>query len=348
MKVIFKNLVRKNVLALAPYSSARDEFTEVADVYIDANENPYNWDYNRYPDPYQQTLKNAISEWKNVPAENLFLGNGSDEIIDLLIRGFCEPQIDQILTFNPSYGMYNVSADINHVAVRTFPLDENFEFDRDEFIRKIEPNDKLIFICSPNNPSGNTYSNEDIISICNRFSGLVVVDEAYIDFADTRSMVSYIRQIPNLVVMQTLSKAMGAAGIRLGIGFMDIELVTILNKIKPPYNINEASQKIALSIVKNRKEKMAQVSEILNERAKVTDQISHYKFVKKVFPTEANFVLVRVDDADHLYRYLLSKGIVARNRNKQFRCEGCIRFTIGTPSENQVLMNALNEYQNQN
>ena len=346
MKEKLKNLVRKNVLALAPYSSARDEFTEVAEVYIDANENPYNWDYNRYPDPYQSNLKSAISEWKNVPAENWFLGNGSDEIIDLLIRGFCEPQKESILTLSPSYGMYKVSADINNVEVRTFPLDEDFGFDTETLINQFVPSDKLLFICSPNNPSGNTYTNDTILKLCRSFAGLVVVDEAYIDFADTQSMASFVQTTPNLAVLPTLSKAMGAAGIRLGIGIMDQDLITILNKIKPPYNINEASQKIALSIVKNRIEKLKQVSEILDERSKLISKISAYQFVKKVFPTEANFVLVKVDNADHLYNYLLSKGIVARNRTRQFRCEGCIRFTIGTPVENQILLKALDEFKN--
>jgi len=345
MKDLLKNIVRKNVLELSPYSSARDEFTEVADIYIDANENPYNWDYNRYPDPYQNELKKAISKWKEVDVKQLFLGNGSDEIIDLLIRAFCEPKVDSIFTLNPSYGMYKVSADINNVEVRSFPLDEDFEFDTSAFLSAIRPSDKLIFICSPNNPSGNAYQNDQILSICQHFQGLVVVDEAYIDFAETQSMANYIPKVSNLVVMQTLSKAMGAAGIRLGIGIMDPEIVSILNKIKPPYNINEASQKIALSIVKNREEKFRQVNQILSERSRICTLLPKFSFVKKVFPTQANFILVRVDDADDLYHFLLKKGIVARNRNKQFRCKGCIRFTIGTPDENIKLVEALNEYE---
>ncbi len=345
---MLEKLVRKNVLALQPYSSARDEFTSEAEIFIDANENPHNWMYNRYPDPYQKKLKSAISEWKHVDVNNIFLGSGSDEIIDLLIRAFCEPKEENIVVLNPSYGMYKVSADINNVGVKYFSLDKNFCFKANELLDSIAENDKIIFICSPNNPSGNLVNNETILNICENFTGLVVVDEAYIDFADTPGMIDMVSKIPNLVVMQTLSKAMGAAGLRLGMGFMNEFLVKILNKIKPPYNINTGTQEVAYNLVVNRSKKSYQIETIKSERKKLADQFQKLNFVKEVFPSDANFILVQVKNADHLYNYLLDNGIVARNRNKQFRCEGCIRFTIGTPEENLKLIESLYKYQDKN
>ncbi len=346
MDINLSDLVRENVLRLKPYSSARDEHTDVADIYLDANENPFNWAYNRYPDPYQRTLKNAISQWKKVKADHIFIGNGSDEIIDLLIRAFCEPYKDQIVTIHPSYGMYTVSADINNVNVRYFPLDENFTFDSEKLVKYLQPNDKILFLCSPNNPSGNCIDPAIILHICKSFRGLVVVDEAYIDFAATESMLNYIYRIPNLIVMQTLSKAIGAAGIRLGMAFMDPYIVGILNKIKPPYNINSATQNIALERISDLKVIDTQIKQIIQGRTKMNDCLESLPFVQKVFPSEANFILVKVDDPDDLYKYLLTKGIVVRNRNKQYRCEGCLRLTIGTTDEMESLTKALFSYQN--
>lgn len=346
MDINLSDLVRENVLRLKPYSSARDEHTDVADIYLDANENPFNWAYNRYPDPYQRTLKNVISQWKKVKADYIFIGHGSDEIIDLLIRAFCEPYKDQIVTIHPSYGMYTVSADINNVNVRYFPLDENFTFDSEKLVKYLQPNDKILFFCSPNNPSGNCIDPAIILQICKSFRGLVVVDEAYIDFAATESMLNYIYRIPNLIVMQTLSKAIGAAGIRLGMAFMDPYIVGILNKIKPPYNINSATQKIALERISDLKAIDAQIKQIIQGRTKMNDYLLSLPFVRKVFPSEANFILVKVDDPDDLYKYLLTRGIVVRNRNKQYRCEGCLRLTIGTPEEMESLAKALFNYQN--
>lgn len=342
---MLEKLVRKNVLALQPYSSARDEFTDEAEIYIDANENPYNWKYNRYPDPYQKKLKAVISIWKNIKEKNIFIGNGSDEVIDLFIRAFCEPNIDQVLALQPSYGMYKVSADINNVGVRYFPLDENFCFDPKQLLASITENIKIIFICSPNNPSGNVVEKESIIQICEKFGGLVIVDEAYIDFAEQPGMIGLISEYSNLVVIQTLSKAMGAAGIRLGMGFMNEYLVKILNKIKPPYNVNTATQEIAFDLIVNRSNKVYQIQSILKERYLLNNELQKLNFVVKVFPSDANFILAKVTDADHLYNYLLSKSIVTRNRNNQFRCEGCIRFTIGTQDENLKLIQSLHEYQ---
>ncbi|MBK8519106.1 MAG: histidinol-phosphate transaminase [Saprospiraceae bacterium] len=342
---MLEKLVRKNVLELHPYSSARDEFMSVAEIYLDANENPNNWEYNRYPDPYQQKLKAAIGEWRKIETKNIFIGNGSDEIIDLIIRAFCEPGIDSIVTLNPSYGMYKVSADINNINFRYFPLDENFNFSPIQLLDFIKPNDKIIFICSPNNPSGNIFDKVNIVTICKKFNGLVIVDEAYIDFAEEAGMLSEIGELDNLIVVQTLSKAMGAAGIRLGMAFMNDYIVKILNKIKPPYNVNTATQKIALELVKNKASKLDQVQSILIERQKLDSELKKLTFVIKVFPSQANFILARVTKADHLYNYLLGMGIVVRNRNKQFRCEECIRFTIGTEIEIERLINALHHYQ---
>jgi histidinol-phosphate aminotransferase len=346
MDKILSDLVRENVLRLKPYSSARDEHTDLANIHLDANENPFNWAYNRYPDPYQRALKEAISQWKGIKADHIFIGNGSDEIIDLLIRAFCEPNKDQIVTIHPSYGMYTVSADINNVNVRYFPLDENFTFEYEHLIPYLQPDDKILFLCSPNNPSGNCIEPSAIVKICNSFNGLVLVDEAYIDFAATESMLNYIDRIPNLIVMQTLSKAIGAAGIRLGMAFMDPYIVGILNKIKPPYNINSATQNIALERISDLKAIDAQIKQIIQGRTKMNDCLESLPFVQKVFPSEANFILVKVDDPDDLYRYLLTKGIVVRNRNKQYRCEGCLRLTIGTPEEMDSLAKALISYQN--
>ena len=344
MDINLSDLVRENVLRLKPYSSARDEHTDVADIYLDANENPFNWAYNRYPDPYQRTLKNAISQWKKVKADHIFIGNGSDEIIDLLIRAFCGPNKDQIVTIHPSYGMYTVSADINNVNVRYFPLDENFTFDSEKLVKYLQSHDKILFLCSPNNPSGNCIDPAIILHICKSFRGLVVVDEAYIDFAATESMLNYIYRIPNLIVMQTLSKAIGAAGIRLGMAFMDPFIVGILNKIKPPYNINSATQKIALERISDLKVIDTQIKQIIQGRTKMNDYLQSLPFVRKVFPSEANFILV--DDPDDLYKYLLTRGIVVRDRNKQYRCEGCLRLTIGTTDEMESLAKALFSYQN--
>jgi len=243
------NLVRPNVAALTPYSSARDEFTSEAKIFLDANENPYNWAYNRYPDPYQSRLKEVIGEWRGIDTRHIFIGNGSDEIIDLLIRAFCEPKVDSILTVRPSYGMYKVSADINDVQIKYHDLDGKFGLNMDSYLESIDTQTKILFLCSPNNPSGNCISIENLSYICQSFYGLVVVDEAYIDFASTPSMLEKIKEFPNLIILQTLSKAMGAAGIRLGMAFMHPDIVTILNKIKPPYNVNSATQEIAINII---------------------------------------------------------------------------------------------------
>ncbi|HMR89885.1 MAG TPA: histidinol-phosphate transaminase [Saprospiraceae bacterium] len=342
------NLVRPNVAALTPYSSARDEFTSEAKIFLDANENPYNWAFNRYPDPYQTKLKQAISAWRGIETQHIFIGNGSDEIIDLLIRAFCEPKVDNILTVRPSYGMYKVSADINEVNIKYHDLDEKFGLDFDSLLGCIDNETKILFLCSPNNPSGNCISIENLSHICRSFNGLVVVDEAYIDFASTPSMVSKLKEFPNSIILQTLSKAMGAAGIRLGLAFMHTEVVAILNKIKPPYNVNSATQEIAIDLISDRENIDGQIQQIIAERDALFQFLKTLIFVEDVFPSEANFILVKVKDVFKLYDFLLSKGIVARNRDKEFRCERCIRFTIGTPEENEQLKQSLLLFQQQN
>jgi len=342
------NLVRPNVAALTPYSSARDEFTSKAKIFLDANENPYNWAFNRYPDPYQTKLKQAISSWRGIETQHIFIGNGSDEIIDLLIRAFCEPKVDSIITVRPSYGMYKVSADINEVNIKYHDLDEKFGLDFDSLLGCIDNETKILFLCSPNNPSGNCISIENLSHICRSFNGLVVVDEAYIDFASTPSMVTKLKEFPNIIILQTLSKAMGAAGIRLGLAFMHTEIVSILNKIKPPYNVNSATQEIAIDLISDRENIDGQIQQIIAERDALFQFLKTLIFVEDVFPSEANFILVKVKDVFKLYDFLLSKGIVARNRDKEFRCEGCIRFTIGTPEENEQLKQSLLLFQQQN
>ncbi len=341
------NLVRSNVAALTPYSSARDEYTSEANIFLDANENPYNWAFNRYPDPYQSRLKEVISEWRAIDKSNIFVGNGSDEIIDLLIRAFCEPKIDSIIALRPSYGMYKVSAEINNVAIKYNDLDDKFQVDIISLLGTFDIHDKILFICSPNNPSGNCMSIENLSKLCQSFLGLVVVDEAYIDFTSTSSMVEKVKGFPNLIVLQTLSKAMGAAGIRLGMAFMHPEIVTVLNKIKPPYNVNSATQQIAIDILSDRENKKQQVEQIKVERTSLDQFLRQLDFVIEVFPSEANFILVRVKDVFRLYDYLLSNGIVARNRDKEFRCQGCMRFTIGTKEENEQLKDVLLKFQTQ-
>ena len=343
-----RELVNKHILQLQPYSSARDECTLPAEIFIDANENPYNIGYNRYPDPYQRKLKSAVSHWKGIADDKIFISNGSDEVIDLLIRAFCTPGSDQIVALKPSYGMYTVSANVQNVAIRYYPLDEDFAFDTDALLQFLDLKDKILFLCSPNNPSGNTYSKDQIIKIANHFNGIVAVDEAYIDFSSVAGVQNIAGEIPNLVVIQTMSKAMGSAGLRLGMAFMHPWLVSILNKIKPPYNVNSVTQELAIDRIEKYTELLPLVQEIINERGSLAKYMAGLPYVVTVFPSEANFLLVKVLDPDDLYDYLLMQGIVVRNRSKQFQCSGCLRFTIGTPAENKQLMSVLSSYTREN
>lgn len=337
-------LLRNNIRSLQPYSCARDEFKGEASVYLDANENPYNAPFNRYPDPLQWEVKEQITRVKGVPAENIFLGNGSDEPIDLLFRAFCEPRIDNVVAIEPTYGMYKVSANINDVEYRKVILDENFQFSADKLLDATNLYTKIIWLCSPNNPTGNSLDRNEIIKLLTSFEGIVVLDEAYIDFAAEGSFSEMLSHYPNLVILQTFSKAWGSAAIRLGMAFASKEIIAVLNKIKYPYNINILTQKQALSALKNDAQVKQWVKTLLTERAVLVEALKQLPIVQHIYPTDANFVLVRVDDANALYHYLVDKSIIVRNRNTVSLCLGCVRITVGTPEENQILLEELKKF----
>ncbi len=338
-------ITRENVKGLKPYSSARDEY--VADgspmVFLDANENPFENGVNRYPDPQQRRLKTVLAEEKEVTIENMLLGNGSDEVLDLIFRAFCEPKVDNIITLPPTYGMYKVLAGINHIENREVLLTKDFQPDVENILKLVDEHSKLLFLCSPNNPTGNSFSEEKIIRLLEGFKGLVVIDEAYIDFSDGQSWTKRLEEYPNLIITQTLSKAYGLAGIRLGVCMSSKEITSVLNKIKPPYNINALTQKHALKRLHGISRIRLEIAEILNQKKLVMNVLKHVAFIEKVYPSDANFVLVKVDDADKRYAQLLKKGIVIRNRSNQPLCENTLRFTIGTPEENIKLVMALKE-----
>ena len=344
-----KTLVRANILAMKPYSSARDEFTGEASIYIDANENNLgslaeNQSFNRYPYPYQRKLKAKIALIKEVQPNQIFLGNGSDEAIDLLIRLVCKPGHDEILTFGPTYGMYDVAANLNDVYLRHISLDENFQVQISKLQGQIHANTKIIFLCSPNNPTGNLINPKSIQYILQNFSGLVVVDEAYIDFAGAESWTKRLAEFPNLVVLQTFSKAWGMAAVRLGMAFASPEIIGFLNKIKPPYNISEATQLIALDALQRADQLPAMIAEINEGRDYLSSKLTDLPVVEKIYPSNANFLLIQVTDADKIYDYLLSKGIVVRNRTNQPNCFNCLRISVGTSTENEALIAALKAY----
>jgi histidinol-phosphate aminotransferase len=337
------SLVRQNILRLKPYSSARDEFKGEAQVYLDANENPYPSPYNRYPDPLQLKVKEKLSRIKNVSVDQIFLGNGSDEAIDLLIRAFCEPYRDSILITDPTYGMYAVCAGVNAVNIQQVRLTTDFDLDLDAFPKAMDSTTKLIFLCSPNNPTGNLLNRQNILEILDRFYGLVVVDEAYVDFANDKSFVEELDRYPNLVVLQTFSKAWGLAGLRLGMAFASAEIISILNKIKYPYNVNIKTQELALEALDNVYKKDIWVDEILTEREKLVKALTDVPVVQHIFPTDSNFVLVKAKNASSVYQYLAEKGIIVRDRSKVTLCADCLRITVGTPAENQTLVEALKQ-----
>jgi histidinol-phosphate aminotransferase len=339
--VDLEKLVRKNVLKLKPYSSARDEFQGTASVYLDANENPNPSPFNRYPDPHQIKLKEKLSVIKGIPVNQIFLGNGSDEPIDLLIRAFCEPGIDKVLIPQPTYGMYTVSAEINNIEIKTIRLTPEFDIDLNTLSEAWDDHTKLIFLCSPNNPSGNLLDPEKIKSVLHQFQGIVVVDEAYIDFTNYPGFVPLLSTYPNLVVLQTLSKAWGLAAIRLGMCFASKEIIAVLNKIKPPYNISILSQQTALEELHFEVRKNRWVSEIITEREKLRESLGKLKTVEKVYPSDANFLLVKIREARKVYEGLVKKGIIVRDRSNVILCEDCLRITVGTPQENQILLNEL-------
>jgi histidinol-phosphate aminotransferase len=341
-------LVRTNIRTLKPYSSARDEFKGEASIFLDANENSLGsplvkW-YNRYPDPLQLKVKEKIAFIKKIPVDQIFLGNGSDEAIDLLYRCFCEPGIDEVVIFPPTYGMYEVSANINNVKLNRVQLTEQFQLDLEALEQAIKPSTKIIWICSPNNPTGNSIDREAIEMILNNFDGLVVIDEAYINFSRQKSWLSDLQDYPNLVVLQTLSKAWGLAGIRLGMAFASPEIIGYLNKVKPPYNISEPVQELAVKAL----EEIGQVNDMIvtlvNERQNMVTSLLQNEEVVKIYPSDANFLLVKFKDASGLYKYFVEQGIVVRDRSNVVLCEGCLRITVGTPQENQKLLGSLNSF----
>ena len=336
-------LLRKNILGMNPYSSARDEYKDIQNdmVFLDANENPFDSALNRYPDPQQTDLKTLISKQNNVAANQILLGNGSDEVLDLIFRAFCEPNQDSIVTLPPTYGMYDVLANLNAVENLQVPLSSDFQLEVDAILATIKAQTKLLFICSPNNPSGNTVDRIAIERLLNGFQGLVVIDEAYIDFTEESSWIQSLNAYPNLIVTQTLSKAYGLAGIRLGICYASEEIIAVLNKIKPPYNINTLTQDAALKALQNKDIVSDQITTVLKERSRLIKAFKTYDFIKKIHPSEANFILIKVDDANKRYDELIKKGIVVRNRSSQLNCENCLRITVGTPSENAQLLTLL-------
>lgn len=344
MSFDIQKLVRSHIADLQPYSSARNEFDPVERevVYLDANENPFDNGVNRYPDPQQRKLKEVIARRRGVAANQLLLGNGSDEVLDLIFRAFCIPNQDKIIVMPPTYGMYRVLANINCVPLTEVPLNNDFQLVTKKIINQISSQTKAIFLCSPNNPSGNSFRREDILTLLQSFTGLVVIDEAYIDFSTQKSLVSELSSYPNLIITQTLSKAYGLAGIRLGICIASEEIVDILNKIKPPYNINSLTQERAISALKDWDTTQEQITQLIAERKGLFAQLEKISFVEKVYPSDANFLLVRVDDANKRYAQLIQNDIVVRNRSKQVGCENCLRFSVGTPQENQILIETLN------
>lgn len=339
-----EKLLRPNILSLQPYSCARDEFKGEASVYLDANENPYNSPYNRYPDPLQWEVKEKISQIKGVSANNILLGNGSDEPIDLLYRAFCEPRKDNVVAIEPTYGMYKVCANINDVEYRKVMLNDRFEFSADLMLASADENTKLMWICSPNNPTGNSMPEEEIESLLKNFDGIVVLDEAYIDFASHQGFASRLQSYPNLVILQTFSKAWGNAAIRLGMAFASEEIIQVLNKIKYPYNINLLTQKHALKSIENHDQVKKWVEMLLKERSVLIEKLYTLDLVKHIYPSDANFVLIQVDDANAVYQYLVDQSIIVRNRNSVALCMGCIRITVGTPEENEILISELKKY----
>jgi len=339
------DLVRANVAKLKPYSSARDEYvsdgTEM--IFLDANENPYENGVNRYPDPQQRILKQELAKIKGVNANQLLLGNGSDEVLDLIFRAFCEPSKDNVITLPPTYGMYRVLANINAVEEREVMLTSDFEPDVEAVLKAVDGHTKLIFLCSPNNPTGNNFDKTKIKAILENFHGLVVVDEAYIDFAAASSWIAQLTNHPNLIITQTLSKAYGMAGIRLGICYASAAIIGILNKIKPPYNVNALTQRKALERVVDGHGVQEEISAILKDRTQLITTLEQLHYVSKIFHTDANFVLVKVDDANKRYQQLLERGIVIRNRTTQPLCENTLRFTVGNADENQQLIKVLKD-----
>ena len=340
-----EQLVRKNIWNLAPYSSARDEYSgKEAHVFLDANENPYNAPYNRYPDPLQRDVKKMLERVKGVPSENIFLGNGSDEAIDLPYRIFCEPGRDNVVSIAPTYGMYQVCADINDIECRQVLLDDNFQLHADAVLQACDERTKIIWLCSPNNPTGNSLDRDEIMKVVEGFEGIVIVDEAYIDFAQQLSLRQELPTHPNLIILQTMSKAWGSAAIRLGMAFASKEIIDIYNKVKYPYNVNQLTQQQAMEMLKDPFEIDKYVKTLLQERSRLMMAFRELPICEQIYPTDANFFLTRVTDAKRIYDYLVDKGIIVRNRSRIQLCQNCLRITIGTRTENNELLSALRQY----
>ena len=342
-RVTIESLVRANIAALSPYSTARDEYQGELGVFLDANESPYENGYNRYPDPHQKSLKARLSQIKGVEAKNIFVGNGSDEAIDLMFRVFCEPAEDNAVAIAPSYGMYKVSAAINNIEMREVQLGEDFSLPVEALLAACDEHTKLMFICSPNNPTGNSFPRKDILRLAEEFEGMLIVDEAYIDFAEAESLKGEIEQYPNIVVLQTMSKAWAMAGLRLGLALADSRVVEIMSQVKYPYNINKAALQIVEQLLDEPIDD--KVAEIVEQRGIVAEKLAEMPFVSKVYPSDANFVLAKVDDADAIYEHLIADGIIVRNRNRVLGCEGCLRITIGTKEENEKLIKSIERYE---
>ena len=349
MKFKLEDLVRENIKKLKPYSSARHEFKGEASVFLDANENSYGSplqeNFNRYPDPLQWQLKLSIAGIKDITTENIFIGNGSDEVIDLAYRIFCEPRKDNVIICPPTYGMYKVSANINDVEIKKVNLTNEFQLDVEGILEATDENTKLLFICSPNNPTGNNMRRSDIEMLLNNFNGLIIIDEAYINFSKQKTFIKEFTEYPNLIVMQTLSKAWGLASLRLGLAFASLDIIDLFNKVKPPYNINKASQQLAREALQNSQQVNNWIKETIEQRNFLDQNLSTLSYVDKIYESDANFLLLKVKDANKLYNYLSENKIVIRNRSKEVNCENCLRITVGTPQENLELIKTLKNYE---
>lgn len=343
MEFNLKNLVRPNILAMKSYSSARDEYIGKEGIFLDANENPFPSSVNRYPDPYQRELKEELAKVKGVATNQIIVGNGSDEVLDLLFRAFCVPGKDTVVTIKPSYGMYDVLAQTNDVKLIEVALDADFNLNGEAILESAK-GAKMIVLCSPNNPTGNLLNRNVILDLLSKFSGLVIVDEAYIDFSNGKTFLQELNKYPNLFVSQTMSKAYGMAGVRVGLGFGNVEVIDLLNKVKPPYNVNQLSQKFALARLKDVKQVAEEVLQILLERSRLLAHLQESKHVERIYRTDANFILFKVANADDLYKHFAKNQVVVRNRSKQFGCENCLRVSIGTHEENERFITVLNEY----
>jgi histidinol-phosphate aminotransferase len=348
MEFDLDKLIRDNIKRLVPYSSARHEFTGKASVFLDANENafgsPLPEKFNRYPDPLQWQLKFQLAKIKGVPAENIFIGNGSDEVIDLAYRIFCNPATDNVIVCPPTYGMYEVSANINDVQIKKVNLTEDFQLDVEGILNAVDENTKLLFICSPNNPTGNNMNRADVEVLLNNFPGIIIIDEAYINYSKQKTFIQELTEYPNLIVMQTLSKAWGLAALRLGLCYASMDIIDIFNKVKPPYNVNDASQQLGLEALQDTSTVNNWIKQVVEQKELLITEMQQLSFVKKIYPSDANFILVKVADANELYNYLSGNEVIVRNRSKDVHCENCLRITIGTPEENKALINLLKSY----